>query len=61
MLVLTRKVGERVQIGDGVWVVVNKISGNRVSLGFEALPETPIRRGEIVAQNPGSENQQQGQ
>lgn len=51
MLVLTRKVGEKVQIGQDVWVVVKKISGSRVALGFEALPDLPIRRGEIVARD----------
>ncbi|NLF24107.1 MAG: carbon storage regulator [Deltaproteobacteria bacterium] len=56
MLVLTRKVGEKVLIGDGVWVIVNKISRNKISLGFEAPPGILIRRGEIVAKGSPNRN-----
>ena len=36
MLVLSRKVGDRIMIGDHITVVVNKVAGNRISLGIEA-------------------------
>jgi len=47
MLVLTRKVGERIQIGDNITVVVTKSAGNRVTLGIEAPKNVRIVRGEL--------------
>jgi len=47
MLVLSRKVGEKICIGDGVTIVVNRVQGNRVSLAIEAPMETRIVRGEL--------------
>ena len=47
MLVLNRKVGQRIVIGDNITVVVNKVSGNRVTLGVEAPDDVHIMRGEL--------------
>jgi carbon storage regulator len=47
MLILSRKVGEKIVIGDGITVVVSRVSGDRVTLGFEAPPEVRILRGEL--------------
>lgn len=47
MLVLSRKLGERVVIGDQVTIVVLAVSGERIKLGFEAPPEVPIHRFEV--------------
>ena len=47
MLVLSRKVGERIVIGDDVTVVVSRISGNRVSVGIEAPHNVKVIRGEL--------------
>ena len=47
MLVLSRKVGERLVIGDNVTVVVTKVAGNRVTLGVEAPDDVRIIRGEV--------------
>jgi carbon storage regulator len=47
MLILSRKVGEKIVIGDGIIVVVSRVSGDRVTLGFEAPPEVRILRGEL--------------
>jgi len=47
MLVLSRKVGERIQIGDSIDVVVVRTSGGEVRLGITAPHEIPIRRGEL--------------
>ncbi|MGY8770643.1 MAG: carbon storage regulator [Pirellulales bacterium] len=47
MLVLSRKLGERIRIGDNIEIVINRVSGNRVTLGIEAPPEVRILRGEI--------------
>jgi carbon storage regulator len=48
MLVLSRRVGERVEIGGGVTVVVTAVRGEQVQLGFECPREIPIRRPEAV-------------
>lgn len=47
MLVLSRKIGERVMIGDQVVVTLVDVRGERVRLGFEAPPDVPIHREEI--------------
>lgn len=48
MLVLSRKVGERIVIGDNITLVVSRVSGNRVAIGIEAPPEMKILRGEML-------------
>ena len=47
MLVLTRRLGEGVTIGQEVRVVVLGIKGNQVRLGIEAPTQTEIYRDEI--------------
>lgn len=47
MLVLSRKVGERIVIDDRITIVVNRISGNRVTIGIEAPDSVRIVRGEL--------------
>ncbi len=47
MLVLTRKLGKRLIIGDTVTVTVVKISGNRIRLGIEAPRDVIIDREEV--------------
>ena len=47
MLVLSRKVGERLVIGGNITVVVNRVAGNRVTLGIEAPDTVRIVRGEL--------------
>jgi len=49
MLVLTRRNGESVQIGDAIVVKVLAVSGSHVKLGFSAPPEVAIHREEILA------------
>jgi carbon storage regulator CsrA len=48
MLVLSRKVGERVVIGDRIVVTVLEVKGRQVRLGFEAPPDVQIWRGELA-------------
>ena len=57
MLVLSRKEGERIQIGDDTWIVVGKVKGNRVSLGIDAPKGIAIRRSELVkcSESPNSQ------
>jgi len=47
MLVLSRKIGEKVVIGDGIVVVVKRILGQRVTFGIEAPDTVRIVRGEL--------------
>lgn len=48
MLVLSRKVGERIQIGDDITLVISKVAGNRVTVGIEAPSDVRIVRGELA-------------
>ncbi len=47
MLVLTRRIGESIIIGQNIKVMVTDIQGNQVRLGIEAPTEIPVHRGEI--------------
>lgn len=47
MLVLSRKEGEQLLIGDDIVLTINRISGNRVAIGIEAPREVRIVRGEL--------------
>jgi carbon storage regulator len=49
MLVLTRKVGEELYIGDQICVKVMEISGSRVRLGIDAPASMRIYREEVLA------------
>ena len=48
MLVLSRKVGERVLIGDRIAITIVRINGNAVRLGIEAPPEMIVVRQELA-------------
>jgi len=53
MLVLTRKEGERIALGDDIVVTVVSIQGNKVRLGVVAPDDVTIRRGELIdAESP---------
>ena len=47
MLVVSRKPGESVQVGDGVNITVVEIKGSKIRLGVTAGKETTILRGEL--------------
>ena len=53
MLVLGRKVGEEIRIGDDIRVIVVDIRGGRVKLGLQAPREVAIRRDETLATRIG--------
>jgi len=48
MLVLTRRIGESVLIGDDVEVTILDIKGDAIRIGIQAPRETRIQRSEIV-------------
>jgi len=54
MLVLTRKSGEGIWIGDGVRIVVVDIKEGQVKLGIDASRQTPIYRDEVYEKVRGA-------
>jgi carbon storage regulator len=48
MLVLTRKLMERLYIGDDICVTVVRLEAGQVRLGIEAPREVPVVRAELV-------------
>ncbi len=51
MLVLTRKAGERIEVGDDVVVTISRIKGNRVAVGIEAPLDRKIIRSELKSKD----------
>ena len=47
MLVLSRKRGEAITIGNGVTITVLSVQGDKVKLGIVAPSEVPVHRQEI--------------
>lgn len=47
ILLLTRKIGETINIGDSVTVTVTEVRGNQVQLGIEAPKHIDVHRSEI--------------
>ncbi len=47
MLILTRRVGETVMIGDEVTLTVLGVKGNQVRIGINAPKNVPVHREEI--------------
>ncbi len=48
MLVLSRKMSERILVGSEIWITVVKIEGNQVRLGIEAPTDVTILRSELA-------------
>ena len=47
MLVLTRKIGDKVLLGEEIEITVVDIRGNQVKLGISAPLSLPVLRGEL--------------
>jgi carbon storage regulator len=65
MLVVTRKVGERIVVGDNVVITVVRIAGGMVRIGVEAPNDYTIVRRELInetgeTQSPSPNNRSTG-
>ena len=47
VLILTRKVGESVLIGDGIKVSILAVKGNQVRVGIDAPKDVSVHREEV--------------
>jgi len=52
MLVLSRKVGERIMVGNEVTITVVRVTGGGVRLGIEAPEHLPVVREELILDQP---------
>jgi len=52
MLVLSRKLGEKILIGDSIVLTIVKVDRNQIRLGIEAPSDVAIYREEIAPNRP---------
>jgi carbon storage regulator len=57
MLVLSRKPGEKVRIGENIWITAIRCEEGRTRFGIEAPPEVPIHREEVLERIAAAANQ----
>lgn len=58
MLILTRRVGETLKIGDNVDVTILSVKGNQVRIGINAPKEVTVHREEIYSRIKEEQKQQ---
>ena len=59
MLILTRRTGETLMVGDDVTVTVLGIKGNQVRIGINAPDHVPVHREEIYERIKQEQAEQQ--
>jgi carbon storage regulator len=47
MLILTRKLGESIRIGDNIKITVSDIKGKQIRIGIEAPEDVAVHREEV--------------
>ena len=60
MLILTRRVGETLVVGDEVTVTVLGVKGNQVRIGVKAPRDVSVHREEIYERIKQEQNQKNG-
>jgi len=60
MLVLSRKVNEKVMVGDDIVITIVKIDRNQVRIGIEAPGHVPVYREEILPANWHADSKDDG-
>ena len=51
MLVLSRKVEQQIQIGEGIVITILQVKGNQVRIGIDAPRNVRVLRGELEPKN----------
>lgn len=57
MLVLSRKLGEKIMIGDDIVITIVKIDHSNVRIGIEAPQHVAVAREEVIRNDPTQQNQ----
>jgi len=60
MLILTRKSGETIRIGDSVAVTVLEVKGNQIRLGIAAPRDVAVDREEVAMRKKAEQETGQG-
>ena len=60
MLVLSRKLGEKIMINDNICITVVDIDQGKIRLGIEAPRDIPIFRKELLKGKSGAPEEQEG-
>lgn len=59
MLVLTRKIGEKIVINDDIVLTLVQVRGDKARIGIEAPREIPVHREEVLTRIRLGETQEQ--
>ena len=57
MLILTRRIGESLNIGDEIEISIVKVKGNQIVLGIEAPREISVIRSELLGEDEHDVNE----
>ncbi len=59
MLVLSRKINEKIMVGDDIVITIVKIDRNQVRIGISAPGHVPVYREEILPANWHSDKEEE--